>query len=119
MIDEGAALLRRLDSDGLGITAALWFYLEPSDTWRFIIASPEVQSQGPKHVYGRIQKTIGSDTGTRIGLRDIAVVPPNDSLIKLLSLAIKTGPNDTSGIRFDRNTINGQFIQDAYIYRLA
>jgi hypothetical protein len=120
MIEEGAALLRTLDSQGLNITAALWFYLESSDAWRFIIASPEVQSQGPKHVYERVQRALGTDgSASRISLRDISVVPPDDSLIKLLNIAIKTGRNDISGVRFSRNTINGQFIQDAYIYRLT
>ena len=119
MIEEGVALLRTLDLQGLNITAALWFYLEPSDTWRFIIASPEVQSKGPKHVYELVQKALGGDANaSRISLRDISVVPPDDPLIKLLGIAIETGRNDISGIRFSRNTINGQSIQDAYIYRL-
>jgi hypothetical protein len=120
MIDEGAALLRTLDSQGFKTTAALWFYLEPSDTWRLILASPEVQSEGPKHLYERVQKVLGDGSNKiRITLRDISVVPSDDPLIKLLRMAIETGPNDISGIRFSRNTINGQFIQDAYIYRLT
>jgi hypothetical protein len=120
MIDEGAALLRTLDSQGFKITAALWFYLEPSDTWRLIVGSPEVQSQGPRRFYERVQKIL-ADGSAKIGitLRDISVVPSDDSLIKLLRIAITTGSNDVSGIRFSRNTINGQFIQDAYIYRLT
>jgi hypothetical protein len=120
MIEAGVSLLRKFDSQALNVTAALWFYLESSDTWRLIIASPEVESEGPKRVYERIQKTLGTDAdGSRIRLRDISVVPPDDPLIKLLGVAIKTGNRDISGIRFSRNTINGQFIQDAYIYRLA
>jgi hypothetical protein len=120
MAEAGGSLLQRLDSQGLDITAALWFYLESSDTWRLVIASPGVQSQGPKHVYERVQKALGSDVDeSRIKLGDISVVPPDDSLIKLLGIAIKTGRKDISGIRFSRNTINGQFIQDAYIYRLT
>jgi hypothetical protein len=120
MAEAGASLLQRLDSQGLDITAALWFYLESSDTWRLVIASPGVQSQGPKHVYERVQKALGSDVDeSRIKLGDISVVPPDDPLIRLLGIAIKTGRKDISAIRFSRNTINGQFIQDAYIYRLT
>jgi hypothetical protein len=120
MAEAGASLLQRLDSQGLDITAALWFYLESSDTWRLVIASPEVQSQGPKHVYERVQKALVSDVDeSRIKLGDISVVPPDDPLIRLLGIPIKTGRKDISGIRFSRNTINGQFIQDVYIYRLT
>jgi hypothetical protein len=119
MMDAGADLVRTLDSDKLKISAALWFYLESSDTWRLFIASPDVQSQGPKKTYERIQEALGRNVNAvRIALRDISVVPPDDPLIALLRVAIKTGASDVSGIRFSRNTINGQFIQDAYIYRL-
>jgi hypothetical protein len=117
MIDEGASLLKRLDAEKAKITAAFWFYLENSDTWTLIIASPMVQSQGPKELYGQIQKLLSN--GSALSLRDISVLPSDDPIPKLLSAAVKTGANDISGIRFSRNTINGHFIEDAYIYRLA
>jgi hypothetical protein len=120
MIDERASLLKTLDLQGLKITAALWFYLEPADTWRLIVASPEVGSEGPKRFCERVQKILGAQGDKpRISLRDISAVPANDSLIRLLRLAITTNPDAIAGIRFSRNTINGQFIQDAYIYRLT
>jgi len=117
MIDEGASLLRRLDAEKLEVTAAFWFYLDSSDIWTLIITSPKIQSEGPKGLYGRIQKLLGN--GSALSLRDISVLPSDDPIPKLLSGAIKTGANDVSGIRFSRNTINGHFIEDAYIYRLA
>lgn len=120
MIDAGAKLIRTLDSSGIDVLAAFWFYLEPSDTWQFVIATPEVQSQGPKRIYERLQTILGqSKDGGQIALRDISVVSPTDSLITMLRLGIRTGAKDVSGIRFSRNTINGQFIRDAYIYRLT
>ena len=117
MIDEGASILKKVDAEKLEVTAAFWFYLESSDVWTLIIASPKVQSQGPKWLYGRIQKLLGN--GSTLSLRDISVLPSDDPIPKLLSVAVKTGINDISGIRFSRNTINGHFIEDAYIYRLA
>ena len=117
MIDDGDALLRALDAGDVGVTAAFWFYLEESDTWTLIIGSPEVQSAGPKRLYERIQKVLGSGSG--LGLRNVSVLPADDPIIELLKTAIKTAPNDVSGIRFSRNTINGTFVEDAYVYRLA
>jgi len=120
MAEQGAALLRKLDAAGIKTTAALWIYLETSDTWRFLVASPDVQSKGPKQIYERIQRAVGSDTDMEeIRLQDISVVPPDEPLIQLLRVAIRTGVDDVSGIRFRRNTINGQVIEDAYIYRLT
>jgi hypothetical protein len=115
MIDSGAALLRALDARRFAVTGACWFYLENSDVWTLIIASPEVQTRGPKRIYGSIQQILG--TGSALTLRDISVLPSDDPIVTLLKGAVRTGPHDISGIRFSRNTINGHFIEDAYIYR--
>jgi hypothetical protein len=45
-------------------------------------------------------------------------VKDNDPLVLLLRKAIVTGPG-ISGIRFTSNSVNGTFIDDAYIYRLT
>jgi hypothetical protein len=117
MIKEGKALLQELDRQKLGITAAFWFYLESSDVWTLIIASPKVEQEGPKSIYGRIQTVLTN--GATLTLRDISVVPSDDPVVKLLGAAIKTRPDEVGDIRFSRNTINGHFVEDAYIYRLA
>ncbi|MGI8437042.1 MAG: hypothetical protein ACR2NX_09095 [Chthoniobacterales bacterium] len=120
MIDAGANLIRTLDEKGVTVRAVFWFYLDGSDTWRLIIASPDVPAKGPKQIYERLQTILGEyPGGEQIDLRDISVVSPTDSLVALLRIGIKTGPNDISGIRFSRNTVSGQFIRDAYIYRLT
>lgn len=120
MIDAGAEFIRTLDSSGPEVRAAFWYYLESSDSWQLVIATPDVQSQGPKRIYEQLQTILGeSKEGGQIALRDISVVSPEDSLIKVLRLGIRTGATGVSGIRFSRNTINGQFIRDAYIYRLT
>jgi hypothetical protein len=48
----------------------------------------------------------------------VSIAKKDDPLLKLLRIAIKTGPG-ISNIRFSRNTINGVIIEDAYIYRLT
>ena len=53
---------------------------------------------------------------SNIELHDISARSPNDRFVKLLSSGIPTGA-DTGGIRFARNTIDGKYIEDAYIYR--
>lgn len=119
MISAGAELIRRLDKERFIVAAALWFYIPENSTWRFIIASPEVRTGGPKKAYKKIQSVIsrmGEDEV--IPLKDITVVDSKDPLISLLRVAIKTG-NGIEGIRFTRNTINLNYIEDAYIYRLT
>lgn len=117
-IEEGKKLLEILDSNDFPVKAALWFFLVDSDTWRFIIASPLVEKNGPKETYHLIQSAmLKSSPPTEISLKDISVLSPNNELIRLLKIAVQTGPG-ISGIRFTRNTINNVFIEDAYIYRL-
>jgi len=117
---EGEELVRTLDDSGLDVVAAFWFYVSDSDTWRLFIASPTVDQEGPKAVYERIQNVL-SEKGHefRISLRDISVISPDHSLVKVLNSVIRTGPTPTiSSIRFTHNTVNNVFIEDAYIYRM-
>jgi hypothetical protein len=45
-------------------------------------------------------------------------VKDNDPIVVLLRKAISTGPG-IAGVRFTNNSVNGTFIDDAYIYRLT
>jgi hypothetical protein len=120
MIQAGADLTRRLDDARLRINASLWLYIPDSNLWRLIIASPAVREDGPKKVYQKIQSVLSkmAENELTIPLKDIRVIEDNDSLISLLRTAIRTG-DGIFGERFSKNTINGHFIEDAYIYRMT
>jgi len=120
MIEAGADLTRRLDEARLKVNASLWLYIPDSNLWRLIIASPAVRKDGPKKVYRKIQSILSKIPGDAsiIRLNDISVVEDNDPLIILLRIALRTG-DGISGIRFSKNTINGHFIEDTYIYRIT
>lgn len=116
-IKEGKNLIEKLDEQDFNVVAAFWFYLADVKTWRLIIATPFAKNNGPIKSYTLIQKALAELKLTEIALSNISVVNPENVVVKLLSIAIKTGPG-ISGIRFSRNTINGIFIEDVYIYRL-
>jgi hypothetical protein len=118
MIRGGATLLGKLDDTGVPITAALWYYF-PNE-WRLVLASPDAPL-GPKNFLQRIQHALSEigTAGEATPLRTILVTPPNHPLIHLLGMAIRTDPKSIGFVRFHRNTINGQFIHDALIYRIA
>lgn len=120
MISAGAELTRRLDDARFIVSASLWFYIHETNTWRFIIGSPEVRTHGPKKAYKQVQSVISSipEEQPKIPLKDITVVDSNDDpLIALLRVAVRTG-DENSGIRLSRHAINGVLIEDAYIYRI-
>ena len=120
MIDAGRQLLELLDRQNLRVLAGLWFYFPESDRWRFVIASPEVRVRGPHAAYRKIEALARKvpNASEVFAPGDLTVVKDNDPLIVLLRRAISTGPG-ISGARFTNNSINGTFIEDAYIYRLT
>ncbi|OGG15380.1 hypothetical protein A3D77_07615 [Candidatus Gottesmanbacteria bacterium RIFCSPHIGHO2_02_FULL_39_11] len=115
-ITEGKTLLKNLDSKKFPVNAAMWFYDQNSDSWKYVISSSRVDEEGPLKVYQDIQSYLGNNI---ISLKDISVVSPNNNLVVMLKKAISTGRTAISGIRFSKNTINNYFIEDAYIYRMT
>ena len=117
-IEAGKSLTQALDQANFQVDASLWFYDLNTDQWRLMIASPLVDKEGPLEAYRAIQKALDGLEQEDLRLSDISVVSPNHHLIELLRAAVRTGPG-ISGVRFTRNRINDQFIEDAYIYRLV
>jgi hypothetical protein len=117
MIEAGKKLTEQLDRSSLPVSASMWLYVPESNQWRLILASPKIESEGPKKVYQDVLSSLTQLPEAGLALKDIGVVEPNHPLINLLRVAVRTG-SGIAGIRFSRNTINGHFIEDAYIYRL-
>ncbi len=118
MVKVGALLIERLDSKNSEIKSAFWFYFPEEKTWKLMIASPLVNSEGPRDYYKRVvaANDLASETEEIVSLNDIGVTNTSHQIVQLLKLMCHTGEG-ISGIRFSRNTINGFFIEDAYIYR--
>ena len=117
-IANGQALLRALDQENVPVQAALWWYEPEAEEWRFLLATPLLESKGPREVYRKIQavlETLPSDQ--RIPLASISVVGLNDERIKALRMLIRTGPG-IHRIRLSKNAVNNLFIEDAYVYRV-
>lgn len=113
----GEELVRELDRKRFLVKAAFWFFLADRGEWRFVIATPTLRLDGPKKLYKQIQSVL-TKTKSPVSLSAIALLDTKDPLITLFSSTIRTG-DGISGIQFTRNTINGHFIDDAYIYRMA
>lgn len=119
MIDAGAKLVERLDQSESNVQAALWLFLPEEKTWKMMIISPLVKTDGPRSFYKRILEANkkADESESIISLNDVGVADTSNPLISLLRIAISTG-SGIAGIRFSKNTINGAFIEDAYIYRI-
>ena len=105
---------------GLPIVAALWLLVPDINEWRLFFATPELSTAGPRVVYEKIEQarqTLGERVAatplSAIGLLDV-----NHELVRALRIAMRTG-GGVSRIRFSKNVVNGRFIEDALIYRVA
>lgn len=119
MVEAGAELTRKLDEAGLVTNAALWLFVPDINEWRLLFASPEVSAQGPRKVYEQIRLALQQlgDRASAAPLSVIGLLDENAELVKLLRIAIRTGPG-IGRIRFSKNVINGHFVEDALIYRV-
>jgi hypothetical protein len=120
MIEAGAALTQKLDDLGVQIPVAMWFFEPEINEWRLLFASPQVSAEGPQVVYRKIheaRQALGPEA-ERLPFSAIGLLATNHRLVQLLRSALRTGPG-VSRVRFSKNVINGQFIDDALIYRNA
>jgi hypothetical protein len=120
MIDAGAELTRKLDEIGLPVTASFWFFMPEVNEWRLFFASPDVGSLGPLKVYAKVNQAIEQlgPLGASVPLSAVGVLDSEAELVRRLKVAVRTGPG-LSRLRFTKNVADGQFIDDALIYRAA
>jgi hypothetical protein len=118
MKKAGAKLVERLDANKSEVKSAFWLYYTEEKTWKLIVASPLVDAEGPRDYYKRIDdaNALASSDEETVSLNDIGVTNTKNQIVQLLKMMVGTG-DGISGIRFSRNTINGVFIEDTYIYR--
>jgi len=118
MMKAGAKLIERLDVEQAGVKSLFWLYFSEEKTWKLIIASPIVDFEGPRKYYQKVvaANELAAESEEIISLNNIGVTNTSNQIVQLLKLAMGTG-DGISGIRFSKNTINGVFIEDAYIYR--
>ena len=114
-IEDGRQLLNALDKDKVKAEAAFWFYYSESDDWRLMFALPLVGQKGPMEAYKKVQGVLSNlSPEPNLSLKDISVISMENELVKLLRLAVKC---ETDTV-FEGNTINGIYIEKAYIYRM-
>jgi hypothetical protein len=122
-IRSGEAIVRALDAaadSSMHPAAALWFFFPEDDAWRLLLALPAMANDPAQSVYARLLEIVREAPGMQhLSFDSVGLVSPENPLLDLLSMAIQTPRDAVAAIRFANNTINGQLIPDAYIYRLA
>jgi hypothetical protein len=117
--EAGRHLIEALDRSDFPLPAAFWLYNPYANEWKLWIATPLVDQNRLEVVYGRLYEIARTLPEFPALLSSIILTSPKNDLILQLKSVIRTGPSDIAGIRFTQNVVNGVYIEDAYIYRLA
>ena len=118
MMSAGAIFVKEIEKSSLHLHAAMWIQQNPDDFWKFVLAFPEVRLEGPRYVYKKLRSISNriSPEEFRIGSEIVSVVEERDRLIQMFKGIIRV---EDSGVRFSRNSLNGIYIEDAYIYKMT
>ncbi len=118
------SLLRRTD---FGLVCSLWMFSQDSNGWSLVLASPRVGTEGPLQGYKIIHDVLAANTATAEQLEPftINVVRPNIPLVRAIrslgDVGVHNVPIDPAvhivvPKRLRTTSIDGVFIEDAYIY---
>jgi hypothetical protein len=116
-VEQGKTTLSALDAAGLDVRTAFWIFDEESQTWRFTVAEPTVDTRGTHALYELMARGLAGQSDA-LPLREIYVVSSDDQLVSLVRMAIATPGNAISGITFSGNVVMGNRIPDMFIYRM-
>ena len=118
-IDAGRELVSLLDEAGFPVTAAAWIYFPDVEEWRLVIRSPKAATNLQEALLelARAMDAKG-DLRKRLDLARVKLVPPSDRMLEAMGKVTRI-ISGLSTVRFSRNVVNGIYIDDALIYRLA
>jgi hypothetical protein len=140
-IDIGRKIIAALAQANIPISVALWAYVPQIDEWQFLIATPLVDSRGPKGSYERVLRTL-HDAGMdpQVPWRRIFLRSPKDPVLRSLerqteipdgSISIREidipkgapsayyvtyDPHPGETFRALNEPVGDRFVEDAYVY---
>lgn len=117
-VQASRALVAFLESHGFPLKAAMWIYHSDADRWRFVICPVEQRKDVTSFYRSMIKSVKDANLSLPLlGFERVDIVDENANLIKGLGGAIRV--DGTNSVRFTNNRINGVFLEDALILKLA
>ncbi len=117
-IEASRALVKFLESHGYPLKAAMWMYYSEAERWRFVVC-PQEQRKDPTTFYRTFVKAIhdAGQSQSVLRLDRVDIVDATSPLVSTLGSVIRI--EGDSSVRFTNNRINGVFLEDALIFKLA
>lgn len=121
LLEAGRKLTHLLAQADLQLRWSFWLYTSETNEWRLILATPLVDTEGPKRVYAMIREIVG-----RSG--DPTLLPLNTSVQGMQNPYVQAFEADkyiqfdlkasNVEIRFSRQRVGNLFVEDAILYRI-
>lgn len=120
-IEEGAMVVSALESMGFQVEAALWFFDGEADRWQLLIAHPGAEAN-PLSTYQEAAEALAewrrqNPDESPLDLSHVRIVGSDDRLIEGLKPIV--GRLSGRPMRFSNHLVNGIYVEDAIIYRMA
>jgi hypothetical protein len=73
-IDDGQRIVDQLLRDGCEVLVAFWLKSREHPSWRFYIAAPMLDADGPGHAYGAVYAAIGRIPDSSVQLHEVTLL---------------------------------------------
>ncbi|MDP3896923.1 MAG: hypothetical protein Q8Q62_09630 [Mesorhizobium sp.] len=120
-VEAGLNLVHALDKKGFGVIAALWLYNSDTETWRMVIGYEGARKDLERKYLEAA--TISAEWRKQhpdepiLDLSSVRITSADDSLLVGLKPVVRV--DGIGEIRFSRNMVNGIYVEDSLIHRLA
>jgi hypothetical protein len=117
-IDLGRKVIAALSRAGIPVTVGLWAFVSEAEEWQLTIATPLVDELGPLAAYGKVHKAIQkAHLEGEFPLRGVFLRSPRDRILRLLEKESRAlGKLGHEDYRLVNPSIEGSFVEDAYLY---
>ena len=114
----GRELIQLLDERGFPITGAAWIFVPEMGQWRLFLRTPRA-AVDLLQAYRDVSDAMDDkgDLRTRLELSRVKLVPPTDRTLLAMGRVVREP--GLAAIPFASNVVDGIFLDDALVYRLA
>lgn len=121
-IADATALVRKLDTDGLAPSLAVWYYYDDAEEWRLLLAGPAFDALLPKQEslgYRKIAEAMAAVSLSSLTISDVKLVASSSPLPQALKRLVGTNATGLVRAHFADTTLNGIFIKEMIVLRSA
>ena len=119
-IDAGERLVKALEDEGVGIAAAFWMLGNSYADWRLALSTSTYEAKGRRAAVEEVQRLLGPNgLASDLDLERVLLLSRHDAKVKAFGLTLFSNPRTSNSRRIYGVSAGPEFIDRAYVYRLA